>query len=87
MGDIMGIINALRQENQDLRAKLDRGGTKLKFPEPAHYDGTPGTLRGFLTQLRAYMAFHTTNLPTEADKVMCAAAFLRGSALAWFEPT
>jgi len=26
-------------------------------------------------------------LPTEADKVMYAAAFLRGSALAWFEPT
>jgi len=78
----MGIINALRQENQDLRAKLNRGGAKLKFPELAHYDGTLGTLRGFLTQLRVYMAFHTTNLPTEADKVMCAAAFLRGSALA-----
>jgi len=33
------------------------------------------------------MAFYTTNLPTEADKVIYAVAFLRGSTLAWFKPT
>jgi hypothetical protein len=85
MEDLMRMVHNLREENQELRTQ---GGhrTRFKYPEPSPYDGTNSTLRGFLTQMRAYLTFHSRDMPMEADKVMCAAAFLRGNAHDWFEP-
>ncbi len=51
---------------------------QLKFPEPPRYNSTKGTLQGYLTQIRAYVVYYSSE---EADKVMCAAAFLTGDAL------
>ncbi len=87
--EILGMITKLRQQNQELRgAVLAQGSrsTRFKYPDPTPFDGTAGTLRGFLTQAKAYLAFYAANLPADADKVLCTAAFLRGNALAWFEP-
>jgi len=36
--------------------------------------------------MRAYIVYYAGDLLEEADKVMCAAAFLTGDALIWFEP-
>ncbi|KAI6634416.1 hypothetical protein MCOR14_006232 [Pyricularia oryzae] len=45
------------------------------------------TLQGFLTGTRAYLHFNEDNFDSDADKVTYAASFLKGDALAWFEPT
>lgn len=60
------------------------GGAKMKKPEP--YDGTKDTLRGFLTQLRAYMRHYEGEFIYDHQKVMFAANQLTGSAISWFEP-
>ena len=57
---------------------------KPKAPEP--YDGTKGTLQGFLTKLRAYHLFHQGSFSTDTAKVIHAATRLTANALAWFEP-
>ncbi len=36
--------------------------------------------------MRAYILYYANDLPEEADKVICVAAFLTGDALIWFEP-
>jgi hypothetical protein len=36
--------------------------------------------------MRAYIVFYGSDLPEEADKVICAAAFLTRDTLIWFEP-
>lgn len=88
-------IRRLQEENERLLKAVTAAkavtttsneNRRLKFPEPPRCGGTKGTLRGYLTQMRAYIVFYGSDLPEEADKVMCAAAFLTGDALIWFEP-
>lgn len=88
-------IRRLQEENERLLKAVtaakavtttSNDNRRLKFPEPPRYNGTKGTLRGYLTQMRAYIVYYGSDLPEEADKVMCAAAFLTGDALIWFEP-
>lgn len=82
-------IERLQKENERLHKAVTataNNNRRLKFPELPRYNGTKGTLRGYLTQMRAYIAFYANDLPTEADKVICVAAFLTGDALIWFEP-
>lgn len=64
---------------------ISNDNRRLKFLEPPRYDGTKGTLRGYLTQMRAYIVFYGSDLPEEADKVICVVAFLTGDTLIWFE--
>lgn len=59
---------------------------KLKLNNPQTFDGTPGHLKGFLTQVRAYHRFHNISFVDDTEKVIHAASFLKGKALAWFEP-
>ena len=58
-----------------------------KLDKPAMYDGTRGTIQGFLTQCRAYLLHYQVQFSTEAEKVLFAASRLEKDALAWFEPT
>ena len=58
----------------------------VKPKAPGPYDGTKGTLQGFLTKLRAYHLFHQGSFSTDTAKVIHAATCLSGNALAWFEP-
>lgn len=84
---------ALMAELAQLRAHIAQlqngggGGTRLKVHAPEPYDGTPGTLQGFLTQLKAYHRFNDYDFPDAERKVLHAAHLLKGSALDWFEPT
>lgn len=60
--------------------------TRFKLEKPEKFSGERGKLRGFLTQMRAYILYCSNELPNESDKVLCAASLLSGQALAWFEP-
>lgn len=84
------MIEELRQENRQLRDQMGNaghgGGSSLKYPAPHPFDGTRGTLRGFLTQMRAYVTFYGQQFTDEPTKIFFAASLLRGDALAWFEP-
>lgn len=71
-------IRILKQREKTPRFKIDN---------PEKFDGSKGKLRGFLTQMKAYHLYYHLDLPGESDKVLCAASFLAGDALAWFEPT
>jgi hypothetical protein len=87
------IPQALMAELAQLRAQVaqlqagNQGGSRLKVSAPEAYDGTPVTLQGFLTQLRAYHRYNMYDFPDEERKVLHAAHLLKGSALDWFEPT
>ncbi|KAK2730299.1 reverse transcriptase domain protein [Colletotrichum kahawae] len=78
----------LESENQTLRAAanivttpLHGGRQKLKLSAPVTYDGTPGTLKGFLIQVKNYQNFHHGDFTNETEKVVHAATYLRGKAL------
>lgn len=62
------------------------GTGDFKFNSPGKFDGTPGKLKGHLTQLKAYQMYHQGRFPAEYHKVMHAGSFLEGKALQWFEP-
>ena len=64
--------------------KSTSSGTTGRAPT---YDGTPGTLQGFLTQTRLHLRANHKKYTTMAEWVMFAAGQLKGNALAWFEPT
>jgi hypothetical protein len=81
--DLAEMISQLQAENARLVA---RNKDKLKFKEPERFDGSKGTLRGFLTQLRGYHLFHSDTLTTDQDRVMSAGSFFTGLALDWYEP-
>ncbi|MDB5911246.1 MAG: hypothetical protein JWP34_5363 [Massilia sp.] len=83
---MMAELNQLRAQILQLQA-AGQGGSRLKVKAPEAYDGTPGTLQGFLTQLKAYHRYNTYDFPDEERKVLHAAHLLKGSALDWFEPT
>ncbi|TDZ17375.1 Transposon Tf2-9 polyprotein [Colletotrichum orbiculare MAFF 240422] len=83
---------ALQQEVNTLRTAANiiqtpvESREKLRLNSPQAFDGTPGYLKGFLTQVRAYHRFHNLSFKDEAEQVIHAASFLKGRALAWFEP-
>ncbi|KAK2772737.1 reverse transcriptase domain protein [Colletotrichum kahawae] len=86
-------VAKLESENQTLQAAaniittpLYRGQQKLKLSAPITYNGTPGTLKGFLIQVKNYQNFHHRDFANETEKVVHAATYLRGKALQWFEP-
>lgn len=80
-------IQQLTNENNTLKTKLvEHNKDGLKMPPPATYDGTPGQLRAFLTQMRTYQRFHLGAIANVTDQVLLAGAYLRGDALSWFEP-
>lgn len=59
----------------------------LKLDKPGPFDGKKDALRGFLTQMRAYMRHNDHLFNGDHEKVLFAANRLEGNALAWFEPT
>jgi Retrotransposon gag protein/Zinc knuckle/WCCH motif len=77
-------IQLLLARIEQLESQQMIKAVKPKAPEP--YDGTKGTLQGFLTKLRAYHLFHQGSFATDTAKVIHAATCLSENALAWFEP-
>ena len=43
-------------------------------------------MQGFFTGIRAYLYFNENNFDNDANKITYAISFLKGDALAWFEP-
>lgn len=82
--EMWAMIVTLQREVTALRDKPQSERLKMKEPEPFH--GERDKIRGFLTQMRAYQRFNIKPTTTEASKVLHAASYLRGQALAWFEP-
>ncbi|KAM4062066.1 reverse transcriptase (RNA-dependent DNA polymerase) [Hirsutella rhossiliensis] len=71
--DMMREIISLRQEVQVLRNGGGNGqvrdiGEAVKPKQPGPFDGTHGTLRDFLTQLKAYHRFYPTKLSDPVEK-------------------
>lgn len=84
-------LQELREDNQQLTNQLaslpmNPGGNGYKLTPPQPYDGKDGSVQGFLTQMKAYLRFYAGTIRNQEDKVLCAAGFLRGDALNWFEP-
>ena len=85
-------MEQLKQEVTTLRAAAAIVNTpvatkeNVKLNNPTPYDGTPGQLQAHLTQVRAYQRFNHMDTQPDGKRVMHAASFLKGRALAWFEP-
>ena len=66
-------------------ARPDPAKTKLRAPDP--FDGTESNkLRSFLVQCQLNFADRPTAFATDRAKVNYAMSYLKGVALAWFEP-
>jgi hypothetical protein len=65
----------------------DKEESRIKINPPQAYDGSPGTLQGFITQLTAYHRYNIRDFPDSERKILHAANLLKGDALSWFEPT
>ncbi|KAL0934628.1 reverse transcriptase domain protein [Colletotrichum truncatum] len=63
-------VTTLRAAANVISAPVE-GRERLKLNTPTTFDGTPGQLKGYLN---------------DTERVVHAATFLRGKALAWFEP-
>jgi hypothetical protein len=90
--ELTAMIQRLSEENNALKAReptttVINPKEPLKVPAPQFYEGKPGTLRTYLTQARLYVKFQSTALPYVSDQVTAVAAYLKGDAAAWFEPT
>jgi hypothetical protein len=83
----MELAKAHSQVEQAKTELNKRAKEPLKIPPPAPFDGTTGTLRGFLTQARVYIKYQADALPYISDQILAIASHLRGDAQAWFEPT
>lgn len=90
-------IQRTQEENQALRGQVHvltaaaniiqtPVGGRIRYPAPAKFDGTPGKLKGHLTQMRAFQRQYINDFPDEISRVLHAAAYLDGRALQWFEP-
>ena len=85
-------LEQLRAEVQTLRGAANIISTpvttkeNVKLNNPTQYDGTPGQLQAHLTQVRAYQRFNHLDSQPDGKRIMHAASFLKGRALAWFEP-
>ncbi|RYP29515.1 hypothetical protein DL767_006705 [Monosporascus sp. MG133] len=80
-------IKELEEAVQRLEAQVNATRTsevKIKPKKPEPYDGK-GSVQSFLTQARVYLRFE--KVVDEADKILTVAAFFKGDALDWFEPT
>jgi hypothetical protein len=80
-------VNNLRAQLAALQANRNANTHRLKISTPEAYDGSKGTLRGYLTKLRAYFKYNNEEFYEEELKVLFAASLLKGNALTWFEPT
>lgn len=78
--DLANMIVKLHNEINDLK-----GGSGGQARAPT-FDGTPGTLRGFLTQMRLHLKGDPRKYSNIEIWVRTAAGQLKGDALAWFEP-
>lgn len=77
-------IVALQQQITQLHAAQHSNSYKME--KPTAFNGTKGTLQGFLTQCRAYFLHYQHQFTNEIDKVVFAGHRLEGDALAWYEP-
>nr|XP_036587337.1 reverse transcriptase domain protein [Colletotrichum truncatum]KAF6798068.1 reverse transcriptase domain protein [Colletotrichum truncatum] len=84
--ELQGEITTLRAAANIVTTPVHGGRQKLKLSTPVTYDGTPGTLKGFLIQVKNYQNFHHGDFTNETEKVVHAATYLRGKALKWFKP-
>nr|XP_036588736.1 reverse transcriptase domain protein [Colletotrichum truncatum]KAF6800110.1 reverse transcriptase domain protein [Colletotrichum truncatum] len=84
--ELQGEITTLRAAANIVTTPVHGGRQKLKLSTPVTYDGTPGTLKGFLIQVKNYQNFHHGDFTNETEKAVHAATYLRGKALKWFEP-
>lgn len=81
------VIQELMTRISQLEAQIHpAGGTRLKVNKPTPFTGERKKLRSFLAQMNLYFSANSSNIAVEADKVLAAATFLEGEALAWFEP-
>ncbi len=89
--DMYQELLALRQQVFDLRTARDNNrsrdlGEIIKPKQPGPFDGSHGTLRNFITQLKAYHKFFPNQFANAPDQVLHAGGCLSGTALAWFGP-
>ncbi|QLI65428.1 uncharacterized protein G6M90_00g004290 [Metarhizium brunneum] len=76
-----------RQEQAITAATIKKDlGEILRPRAPGPYNGSPGALQGFLTQLRAYHQQFPNKMEESSVKVLHAGGYMTGVALVWFEP-
>lgn len=81
------VIQELMERINQLEAQITSGpGSRLKVNKPTPFKGERKNLQSFLAQMNLYFSANSSSIAVEADKVLAAATFLEGEALAWFEP-
>ncbi|KID59582.1 Retrotransposon-like protein 1 [Metarhizium brunneum] len=80
-------IEEERQEQATTTTTIKKDlGEILKPRAPGPYNGSPGALQEFLTQLRAYHQQFPNKMEESSVKVLHTGGCITGVALAWFEP-
>ena len=75
-------IAQLQQQISQLHQAKHHKDMVFKMEKPTAFNGTKDTLRGFITQCRAYFLHHNAQFTNEIDKVVFAGHRLEGDALA-----
>lgn len=82
------LVEQLNYLNQEIaRLQAIQKGKSYKMDKPGPYDGTKGTLQGFLTHSRAYFKHNVDQFTKDEEKILFPGTRLEGDAAKWFEPT
>jgi len=88
--NLQTMFEELKAENDRLQTAIlqlqGRDGGSVKALPPRPFDGKPGTLQAFLTQLRVYQKAHNNQFKYWGERVVNAGSYLKDDALTWFEP-
>ncbi|KAF4311420.1 putative retrotransposon gag protein [Botryosphaeria dothidea] len=85
--ELLQLIEELKAQNARLiEHTTKRSATKVKVAAPEKFDGDRKKLQSFLLQMQRYLQFNQAQFDNDAEEVLFASTYLRGTAEAWMEP-
>ena len=76
----------LQEALKEQQERANRKEKNLKAPKSNPSAGEPGTLKGFIVQLKTYFWFIREQFSSEAERVLISMSFLEGPPLGWVQP-
>ncbi|KAF4310278.1 putative retrotransposon gag protein [Botryosphaeria dothidea] len=85
--ELWALIQEQKAQIERLLAhQTKRSATKVKVAAPEKFDGDRKKLQSFLLQMQRYLQFNQAQFDNDAEEVLFASTYLRGTAEAWIEP-
>ncbi|KAB2573749.1 Mammalian retrotransposon derived protein [Lasiodiplodia theobromae] len=85
--ELLQLIEELKIQNARLIEHQSRRiATKVKVAPPEKFDGDRKKLQSFLLQMQRYLQFNQAQFDNDAEAVLFASTYLRGTAEAWIKP-